>query len=535
MADLRSNWRIVLLVAMLAVSAVVLFAPGATVAGGTNDGPTNLQYGLELDGGSRISAPVVGMSATQLSIPNNAGDRVDTGIVVGNVSQRLDVPRRDVAVRNCAREDVTCRNDNGFVVEVFNDSVSQSQLVDALRAQGITALNGGDVTEANVRDDPSPETYEQMAAAVESKLDASGLSGGSATRASGSGGQQYVVVEAPNRGLDELEDLIDERGLVELRVRYPGNNSTMQEETLVATEGIDTVDPATSRDGSWRVPVRLTLDGGDRFQSTLNRVGFTADQNYATCPPNASSTSTRNEDGYCLLTVVNGDVKGAFSMHSRLAATIREGQFDDDPSFFFTASNEADAKNIQTNLKAGAFPASLDVDNSQKFFLQGSLAERFKTNALITAIVAVLAVSFTVYVRYGNVTVAAPMVVTALSEVVLLLGFAAVVGLPLDLSHLAGFIEVIGTGVDDLIIIADEVMAEEVSSRRVFQSRFRKAFWVIGAAAATTIIAMSPLAILSLGDLRGFAIITILGVLIGVLVTRPAYGDILKSFVTGDK
>jgi len=74
-----------------------------------------------------------------------------------------------------------------------------------------------------------------------------------------------------------------------------------------------------------------------------------------------------------------------------------------------------------------------------------------------------------------------------------------------------------------------------VSSRRVFQSRFRKAFWVIGAAAATTIIAMSPLAILSLGDLRGFAIITILGVLIGVLVTRPAYGDILKSFVTGDK
>jgi preprotein translocase subunit SecD len=46
---------------------------------------------------------------------------------------------------------------------------------------------------------------------------------------------------------------------------------------------------------------------------------------------------------------------------------------------------------------------------------------------------------------------------------------------------------------------------------------------------------MSPLAVLSLGDLRGFAIITILGVLIGVLVTRPAYGDILRSLVTGDK
>jgi preprotein translocase subunit SecD len=99
----------------------------------------------------------------------------------------------------------------------------------------------------------------------------------------------------------------------------------------------------------------------------------------------------------------------------------------------------------------------------------------------------------------------------------------------LDLSHIAGFIAVIGTGVDDLIIIADEVMAEgSVSSARIFRNRFRAAFWIIGAAAVTTIVALSPLAVLSLGDLRGFAIVTILGVLIGVLITRPAYGDILK-------
>ena len=114
------------------------------------------------------------------------------------------------------------------------------------------------------------------------------------------------------------------------------------------------------------------------------------------------------------------------------------------------------------------------------------------------------------------------------------LGFAATVNLALDLSHIAGLIAVVGTGVDDLVIIADEVMAEKVSSRRVFQSRFRKALWVIGAAAVTTIIAMSPLAVLSLGDLRGFAIITILGVLIGVLLTRPAYGDILRRLLTQD-
>ncbi len=85
---------------------------------------------------------------------------------------------------------------------------------------------------------------------------------------------------------------------------------------------------------------------------------------------------------------------------------------------------------------------------------------------------------------------------------------------------------------DDLIIIGDEILQQgEVRTGRVFESRFRKAFWVIGAAAATTIIAMSPLVVLPLGDLSGFAIITIVGVLLGVLVTRPAYGDILRNLV----
>jgi len=46
---------------------------------------------------------------------------------------------------------------------------------------------------------------------------------------------------------------------------------------------------------------------------------------------------------------------------------------------------------------------------------------------------------------------------------------------------------------------------------------------------------MSPLAVLSLGDLRGFALVTILGVLVGVVVTRPAYGDVLRRLLTDNR
>jgi preprotein translocase subunit SecD len=43
---------------------------------------------------------------------------------------------------------------------------------------------------------------------------------------------------------------------------------------------------------------------------------------------------------------------------------------------------------------------------------------------------------------------------------------------------------------------------------------------------------MIPLALMDLSTLKGFAIITILGVLVGVLVTRPAYGKIIMEILS---
>lgn len=213
-----------------------------------------------------------------------------------------------------------------------------------------------------------------------------------------------------------------------------------------------------------------------------------------------------------------------------LAAPINNREFVKDPSFRITTGNLSEAQRLRLNLQAGSLPTELDIGTSS--FIQPSLADRFKKFSLVTGFIALLTVAGVVSFRYREPRVAIPMIATAFSEVFIILGFAAAVGLAIDLSHIAGFIAVIGTGVDDLVIIADEILQQgDVSTGRVFRSRFRKAFWVIGGAAATTIIAMSPLAVLSLGDLQGFAIVTIVGVLIGVLITRPAYGDVLRNLV----
>ena len=78
MSGLRDNWRIVLLVVLALASVVTLLVPGATVATGDNAtaeganasaaGITNLQYGIQLDGGSRIRAPIVGTTAENVDV-----------------------------------------------------------------------------------------------------------------------------------------------------------------------------------------------------------------------------------------------------------------------------------------------------------------------------------------------------------------------------------------------------------------------------------------------------------------------------------
>jgi preprotein translocase subunit SecD len=76
-------------------------------------------------------------------------------------------------------------------------------------------------------------------------------------------------------------------------------------------------------------------------------------------------------------------------------------------------------------------------------------------------------------------------------------------------------------------------------SRRItgFRLRIRSAFFIIYASAATLIAAMLPIAYVGystgsgLGVLVGFAFTTIVGVLIGIFITRPVYAKFVELLV----
>ncbi|MFP4188091.1 MAG: preprotein translocase subunit SecD, partial [Halobacteriales archaeon] len=191
-----------------------------------------------------------------------------------------------------------------------------------------------------------------------------------------------------------------------------------------------------------------------------------------------------------------------------------------------------EAQVVSVSLRSGALATPVEVVSSTT--ISPRQGEQFKQFSLVIAFLAVLGVGAVIYFRYRDLRIAVPTVLTGVAEVVALLGFSAVFNFNVDLAYVAGLIAVIGTGVDDLIIIADEVQESGgVESADVYRKRLKRAFIVIGMAATTTIGAMLPLAYLGLGRISGFAVVTIVGVLIGVLVTRPAYGSILRELITG--
>jgi preprotein translocase subunit SecD len=191
------------------------------------------------------------------------------------------------------------------------------------------------------------------------------------------------------------------------------------------------------------------------------------------------------------------------------------------------------AKELQIHLRAGALPVNVEVLGSGQ--VSAELGSKFKEQVAIAGIIALILIAFVVALRYKQPNIIIPMLATSFSEVIIILGFTALVGFQLDLPTITGIIAVIGTGIDHLIIITDEVLSGgAMPPSKVYKLRLAKAFTIIFSAAATVLVAMSPLLVMGFGALKGFAVITIVGVLIGVFIARPAYAVVIQGMLVED-
>ncbi len=183
---------------------------------------------------------------------------------------------------------------------------------------------------------------------------------------------------------------------------------------------------------------------------------------------------------------------------------------------------------LQTILITGSLPFKLEIVKLDS--ISPKLGEEFIKNAFFTGILAMVAVAVIIYIRYRRLAIAIPMLATMACEIILLFGFAALIKYNIDISAIAGVIASVGTGIDDQIVITDEVLKGSAFISN-WKERIKRAFFIIFSAYAATFVAMLPLLWAGAGLLRGFAVSTLIGISIGVLITRPAFASTIEKLL----
>ncbi|MBI2583423.1 MAG: MMPL family transporter [Candidatus Aenigmarchaeota archaeon] len=265
---------------------------------------------------------------------------------------------------------------------------------------------------------------------------------------------------------------------------------------------------------SWFFQVRLTEDGANRFAKITQNL----DVVFGIGEGGLSSPLELYLDGELVETLrISSELKGE---------VIRE------PSVtgFGNTLDEAvtEQRRLQSILRSGALPTDIEIVRSES--LSPMLGEAFLRNMMIAIVSAIIAVSIVIAIRYRRIKVVVPIIITAFSEVLIILGMSVLIGWTLDLASMAAIIAILGTGMDAQIIIVDQAIKGKRQEYGM-KERLKRALFMIVASGGTVIAAMLPLMGIGLGVLRGFAITTIIGVLIGILITRPAFNEMMKDVV----
>jgi len=191
-------------------------------------------------------------------------------------------------------------------------------------------------------------------------------------------------------------------------------------------------------------------------------------------------------------------------------------------------------KRLQTILITGSLPVKLNIVRTDT--ISPVLGQQFLNSTFKAGLVAILVVVTMLSIAYRKFQIAIPIMMTSLLEIFILLGVASIIKWSIDLAAIAGIIAAVGTGVNDQIIITDEALRGTKGEKRMFswKEKIKSAFSIIFGAFFTVLVAMLPLFAIGAGMLRGFALTTIIGMSVGVFITRPAYAKVIEILMEKD-
>jgi len=338
-------------------------------------------------------------------------------------------------------------------------------------------------------------------------------------------GNYFMLVEIAGATPRDLQELISQQGKFEAKI---GNETVFiggeRDITSVAKSGQDAGIYSCSQPQSagdyfcnFRFTIYLSEDAAKRHAEITRDL----EANYSTPEGNylSQKLDLYLDDKLVDSLLISEGLKGRITTQVQISGSGSGAEKSD-----AIKDAEAKMKHLQTILITGSLPFNLEIVKLDT--ISPKLGDRFTKYILIAAIAALFSVATIIFIKYRRLKLVFPPLLICTSEIIIILGVSAIIRQDLDLSGIAGILAAIGTGIDDQIVMLDE--AERKESLTVKQ-RIKRAFGIVLGAYFTSAVSLLPLLWAGAGLLKEFAVMTLIGITFGVLITRPAFADIIKK------
>ena len=340
-------------------------------------------------------------------------------------------------------------------------------------------------------------------------------------------GNKYILVEIAGASDEEVKELLSKQGKFEAKIGnatvFKGGNDVTFVCRTADCSGIDPNRGCTRSGNEWacgfQFSISLAPDAAQRQADAtkgLQLVARPSGEGYLSSPLELFLDDVL-VDALNIAEDLQGRAVTEIAISGSGSGISQQDAMQD------TLEN---MKKLQTVLITGSLPVRLEIVKIDA--VSPVLGHEFLRNAWIVGLLSTLAVTTVLVIAYRNFRIALPVMMTSLSEIFLVLGIAALLGSNIDLAAIAGIIIAVGTGVNDQIVIVDETLKKRREGFTPWKERIKQAFFIIFSAYFTVVAAMIPLLFAGAGLLKGFAVMTILGVSVGVFITRPAFAAVAE-------
>ncbi|MFW6285763.1 MAG: MMPL family transporter [Nanoarchaeota archaeon] len=429
---------------------------------------------------------------------------------------------------------ITNENENGYTINIKklnNNSISQNLGISIRDSPSSNIklgieLEGGSRLILKPLSNITDEQYDLLITSLSNRLDIYGASGTKVNKLEDAfSNDKFIIVESTSSNKNDIYELISRQGKFEAQIGnttvFTGNDvlNVFTDPQHAKLEGCS--ENAQGTVCTFTFSIEISSQAGDKFfnkTKTLDVVGQSLSEKITFFLDGNNITSLSIASSFKQQKITNPQISVSGSPMPTRDLAMQSGQ--------------KEMKLLQTILSTQSLPSELEV--VQSYSISSTLGEKLLENAFLIGFAVILLVSSIIAIRYRHPAIFVCILIALLGEVLIIFGVAAFLKISIDLAAIGGLIAAIGTGVDDQIIITDEYFRKRkstVSSRK----KLKNAIYIIMIAYFTTLAAMLPLMFAGLKMIQGFAFMILIGVTIGVLITRPAYAIMLRVFMTTRK